>query len=273
MTPEFINIDDYVVSGDGYTATSYTHKDGKTMIKLYEPFISDEKCIHELMVAKHVKELGIDSPTAFRYITDGKRKGVEFELLKDKRSFARAISQEPEKLEEYSRSFARMCRELHNTECDTTFFHDVNEEDRKIIESNRIFSDQVKKNALKFIDSIPPKTTCLHMDMHIGNALMIGDRKVWIDLETFKYGNPIFDLGMMAMIATSDPAIVERLYHVSYEEFGRIYRFFIDEYFEGNISSETLQLIEYSKALQSIRILSFDNPNPLLIKTVNEIFA
>ena len=33
--PEPISLDDYEVSGDGYTAISYNHKDGKRMMKLY----------------------------------------------------------------------------------------------------------------------------------------------------------------------------------------------------------------------------------------------
>jgi len=34
---EKINLDDYIRSGEGGTAVSYTHKDGKTMAKLYNP--------------------------------------------------------------------------------------------------------------------------------------------------------------------------------------------------------------------------------------------
>ena len=49
----------------------------------------------ELLTARTVYELGIPSPEPFRMITDGERSGAEYELIKNKRSYTRIISQEP----------------------------------------------------------------------------------------------------------------------------------------------------------------------------------
>ena len=46
--------------------------------------------------------------------------GAEYELIKNKRSYTRIISQEPERLEEISFKFASMAKELHTKQADPT---------------------------------------------------------------------------------------------------------------------------------------------------------
>ena len=49
--PERIDMGDYEESGDGFTAISYNHKNGKTMMKLYAPFVPISEPHRELEVA------------------------------------------------------------------------------------------------------------------------------------------------------------------------------------------------------------------------------
>ena len=89
--PEWIDMADYVESGDGYTATSYNHKDGRRMMKLYAAYMPVSEPERELRMAWAIMDLGVKIPKAYRMVTDGKRVGVEFERIPDKRSYARAI--------------------------------------------------------------------------------------------------------------------------------------------------------------------------------------
>ena len=108
-----INLDDYIQTGEGGTALTYTRKDGLSLAKLYQSNFEADRAKAEFLTARTVFQLGIPSPEPYRLVTDGQRNGAEYELIKHKRSYTRIISQEPERLEEISLKFARMARELH----------------------------------------------------------------------------------------------------------------------------------------------------------------
>ena len=119
-TVQTINLSDYTQTGEGGTALTYTHKDGRSLAKLYKPGFEADRAKAEFLTARAVYDLGIPSPKPYRLITDGESSGAEYELIKNKRSYTRIISQEPERLEEISLKFAQMARDLHNTQADTT---------------------------------------------------------------------------------------------------------------------------------------------------------
>ena len=86
-----------------------------------------EQAEREFLTARAVFEMGIPTPEPYQLVTDGQRRGVEYEVIRNKRSFTRIISQEPERLEEISLVFARMARELHATKADTSRFSSIKE--------------------------------------------------------------------------------------------------------------------------------------------------
>ena len=230
--PELIDMADYEESGDGFTAISYNHKDGKRMMKLYADFIPLENAERELQVSWSIRRMGIKIPEAYRLVTDGKRFGVEFQRITGKRSFARAISQEPDKLEYYSRLFARECKTLHSKPCDTKAFESVSEFFRGAVRDSKFFDDGQKEKMLAFIDTVPEAVTCLHGDMHIGNILTTGDEIYWIDLSDFRYGNPMYDFGMLYFVAKcQDDEMCDRLFHLNAAQMSEVWYYIIDEYF------------------------------------------
>ena len=97
-----INLDDYIQTGEGGTAITYTKKDGLSLAKLYKPGFEADRFKDEFLTARTVFELGIPSPKPYRMITDGERSGAEYELIKNKRSYTRIISQEPKQLSDYA---------------------------------------------------------------------------------------------------------------------------------------------------------------------------
>ena len=81
-----INLNDYIQTGEGGTALTYTRKDGLSLAKLYKPGFEADRAKAEFLTARTVFELGIPSP---------------------------------ERLEEISLKFARIARELHAKEADS----------------------------------------------------------------------------------------------------------------------------------------------------------
>ena len=238
--PELIDMNDYEESGDGFTAISYNHKGGGRMMKLYSEFVPTTEPLRELRASKAISQLGLNIPKALRLVTDGKRVGVEFERIGGKRSFARAISQEPEKLEDYTREFARMCKKLHATPCNTSVFVPADNRFLKAVNKSKSFTDEEKGRIVDFIMSVPRTTNCIHGDMHTGNALMAGGEEYWIDLSDFGYGNPLYDLGMLYFVSycCGDDDMAMRLFHVNVEKMHQVWYYFVDEYFGKEKSQE-----------------------------------
>jgi len=231
--PELIDMADYVESGDGYTAISYNHKDGRRMMKLYAEYIPIFVPEQELAMSRAIMDLGIRIPKAYRLVTDGKRVGVEFERIAGKRSYARAISEEPEKLDDYLRSFAAACHKLHATPCNTKVFPSVKDHFNAAIDASKDLDPAQKARCHAFVAAAPDATTCLHGDMHIGNIITSGGEDYWIDLADFRYGHPYFDMGMLYFVAISNPKddVAMRLFHVPHAVMVKVWEAFVRYYF------------------------------------------
>lgn len=242
--PELIDMNDYEVSGDGMTAISYFDKSGTKMIKLYEPYIPKESVVGELYMSWNIMNLGLNIPKAYRLVTDGKRIGVEFERIRNKKSYSRLISENLDKMEEYSREFARMTKELHSVKCDTSKFRPAEERFIKAIGKSEKFTPEEKKKVMDFIESIPKTDTCFHGDLHIGNAITNGTKQWWIDLADFGYGSQLLDLGMFFFVSHWAPEpITIKLYHINNAQILEAWKYFCKEYFGEDCNFEELDRI------------------------------
>ena len=61
-TVQTINLSDYTQTGEGGTALTYTHKDGRSLAKLYKPGFEADRAKAEFLTARAVYDLGIPSP-------------------------------------------------------------------------------------------------------------------------------------------------------------------------------------------------------------------
>ena len=228
---ETIHLEDYFQSGEGGTAVSYTHKIRPSLAKLYNPGFEAERAVEEFLTARTVFEMGIPTPEPYRLVTDGVRYGAEYELVPGKRSFTRIISQEPERLEEMSRTFAREAKALHATPADTTRLRSYKQAMKRFYEEKDLVPADFKRRALAFLESVPESPTCLHGDLHIGNIITDGKRTLWIDVGEFSYGVPEWDLGILwTMTHNMDKARAENLFHVSPETMKAHWEFFLPAY-------------------------------------------
>lgn len=274
LEPRPIDMADYEQSGDGYTAVTYDHRDGHTMIKLYNDFMPSDAPLRELKLARAVVRMGIPTPMAGRLVTDGKRIGAEFERIAPKLSFARAIGQQPDRLEEYAHRFAAHCRQLHHTECSCAQFSSAAEAAIRAIEACPHFSDVEKQRMFAFVNAVPEATTCLHGDMHIGNIITNGERDYWIDLGDFGWGNPLFDLGMFYMAARCNPdELTQHLYHISNDQMRQVWDIFVRDYF-GTDDHEEIEAREREirpfAALRMIYYGTIDQMRPPMLAFIRE---
>ncbi|MBQ7254018.1 MAG: hypothetical protein IJS30_05025 [Bacteroidales bacterium] len=118
-----------------------------------------ESAEREFLVSKTVYEMGIPTPEPIRLVTDGTSFGAEYELIQDKRSFTRIISEEPEQLEPPSLRFATLARELHQSQADTTRLPSMKELVKSHIVRNQDIPEDVREKALLFLESVPATAT------------------------------------------------------------------------------------------------------------------
>ena len=192
---ESINLDEYRQSGEGGTAITYKHNSRNSLAKLYKSGFEADMAIEEFKVAQAVYDLGIPTPKPYRLVTDGERFGAEYEFISGKRSFARILSQEPEKMPELVEAFAKAALELHATAADTNRIPAIREVLHAFYLSSDTVTSEYRKRALAFLDKIQEPSTCVHGDFHIGNIITDGNHTLWIDIGQFGYGAPEWDLG------------------------------------------------------------------------------
>lgn len=273
---EILDLSEYEQSGAGFTSLTYNHKDGKRMVKFYSDFIPSTLPPRELKVSAAIQEMGLRIPKAYRLVTDGSRLGVEFERISPKRSYARSIADEPERLEEFAVEFSKMVKELHQTPCNTEVFSDAKLFFREVVGKTTHFKETQKAKMLAFIDSVPDATTCLHGDLHVGNLITNGKENYWIDLADFRYGNPLFDMGMMHFTCNCCPdSMTFELYHFHNEEMERVWRIFVREYFGANNDEDLKKVNEMTAPFAALMIVHFSNRGnifPFMKDFVNAVF-
>lgn len=228
-----ITLDDYVLSGGGFNGESYDHKsDPSTMLKLYFPG-KIQQPLDEMMLARKVYDLGIPSPKPGDYVvTEDGRYGIRFHRILGKKSYSRATGDDPANVEKYAVEFAQMCKLLHSTHVDVTQFENVKDRYMRLLEQNPFFSASEKDKLGKFIADVPDEDTAIHGDLQFSNAIFAGDKKYFIDLGDFCYGNHMFDVGMVYLCCCLDGEdFIRETFHMSKALAGEFWEYFAPEYF------------------------------------------
>lgn len=190
-----VDINHWEKFGGGYAAVSLNSRDGDAMLKLYEPAYSVDEVYDEQRMSSLLVRLGLDVPLVGGVVNSEERYGVAFERIKNKKSFARACSENPERIREYAEKFADMAKVLHSTKCDTTKFVSMNSVKIAQVERTEGYTAEEKEKIIGFINSIEEVPYCVHGDFHHGNVLIADDMEVFIDLGEFAYGDPRYDIG------------------------------------------------------------------------------
>ena len=211
-----ISLDDYVLFGGGFNGESYDHKtDPTVMLKLYYPG-KIQQPLDEMMLARKVYAMGIPTPEPGEYVvTEDGRYGIRFRRIPGKISFSRATGDHPENVQQYAEEFAEMCLQLHATHVDTTQFESVKDRYHRLLSENPFFSTDEKDKLNRFISDVPDSDTAIHGDLQYSNAILAGEKRYFIDLCDFCYGNPLFDLGMVYLSCNlSDASFIKETFHM-----------------------------------------------------------
>lgn len=238
-----VNLEEYIRVGGGRWGESFNHRENPDiMMKLYAPQ-QKQMALDEYDRAQKVYGLGIPTPEPGEIVEapDG-RLGMVFRRIPDKKSFARAIGENPEEAENLAARFASMCKELHATSVPEGMFPSVREKYRDIVKDFPFLPSDVKDGIIRFIYSMPDSHTALHGDLHFGNVIFSGDKAWFIDLGEFGYGYPMFDFGMamMAMKCMREE-IMKDMFHTDKPTAIRFWQAFLQAYFGKDCRVDALE--------------------------------
>ncbi len=238
-----INMDDYVLSGGGANGESYDHRDDPSvMLKLYFPG-KIQQPLDEMLLARKVYDLGIPTPEPGEYVvTPDGRYGIRFHRILGKKSYARAVADNPEKIQQYAGEFAQCCTELHRIHVDTNEFENVKERYYRLLEENPFFTPAQKDRLGRFISDAPDTDTAIHGDLQFGNVIFVGDQRYFIDLGDFCYGYKLFDTGMVYLCCClSKEEFIQEAFHMPKPTAIKFWQCFAHAYFGAD---RTLRDIE-----------------------------
>ena len=233
MNPLQISLSDYILSGGGANGESYDHKnDPSLMLKLYFPG-KIQQPLDEMKLARKVYELGIPTPEPGDYVvTEDGRYGIRFKRIAGKKSYSRATADEPEKVEQFAAEFAQMCLQLHSTHIDTKAFESVKERYYHLLSDNPFFTNAEKDKLGRFIADTPDEDTAIHGDLQYSNAIFTGDKRYFIDLGDFCWGNHLFDVAMVYLCCClSGEDFILETFHMPKTLSTRFWQEFVPVYF------------------------------------------
>lgn len=230
-----IDLNDWIESGRGGRGTSFFHKDDPDYMLKFDNLLTDPSSMEEELSAAFVAySLGVSTPEPGEVVTDGKRYGLTFRRIPDKVSYARAIDDNPERLEELAKEFAVQTCKLHAIDADTTRMRNIKDIYRSLISRNTLHGPAIISHALELLDSLPEDRTCVHGDLHFGNIILSHGKSYFIDMGNFSYGCPLFDHAMLKSVcqaATTDPDFFKELFHFEPKLADRFWTLFIKEYY------------------------------------------
>ncbi len=260
-----ISLDDYVLTGGGANGESYDHKsDPSIMLKLYFPG-KIQQPLDEMMLARKVYAAGIPTPEPGDYVvTDDGRYGIRFKRIMGKTSYSRATGDHPEKVQQYAEEFAQMCLQLHATPVDTTQFENVKDRYFRLLAENPFFTAEEKEKLHQFIANVPDENTAIHGDLQYSNAIFVGDKRYFIDLGDFCYGNHLFDIGMVYLCCKlSEEDFIRKTFHMDKATAIKFWECFAPVYFGKDRSLEDIEREVLPFASLKTLIVERDTKRPM----------
>lgn len=261
MEARNIDLGEWTLSGGGAQGESYNHNTNPNLLlKLFGENIDRDTIINELSLTQTVYENGVPCPLPGELVSYGNRLGIIFQRIQNKKSFCRAIADDPTCLPNMARRLAKMTRELHSKKSTdpripsvVDFFTDMLDSIPRIQGSMRAEMEK----ALEFARQNDTHTL-LHGDFHYGNVITDGKNDYFIDLGAFSYGNPLFDISMLYFTAffADEKTRVEN-FHITGEQTREFWKYFKPAYFGPDAKSDA-DLCHDMKPYFLIRTLFFE---------------
>ena len=273
-----ISLKDYEPSGAGVLGESYISRSNPNiLLKLYSRE-REQLGLDEYDRACKVFRLGVSCPAPGELVrTEDGLLGIQFHRIIGKKSYARALSEHPERLEEYAVRFADECKRLHSIRPEPGLFPTAKEQCLMHIRHDEFLSDDEKAGLERYVSTLPDADTALHGDLHYGNIIFTDDgQQYFIDLGDFCTGSPLFDLAIVyRQTCRMSEEFIKENYHIDAATARAFWHAFVPRYFgpDANIEEVNAMLEPYN-VLRSLSLeQSLGQYRPVIRPALREMIA
>ena len=220
--------------GQGGNGTTYENPSQPDLIlKVDKKQINTLEFVkHEFDVSKAVANLGLPTPKMHEIVRVGELYATISDRIKDKKSLSRICHDEPQRIEEMAKLMCRNGKILFSTQCNTDFFPSRKEQLMRALDKAQFISRKNRRILKDFAQTIQDIKTCSHGDFNMGNLVLSGDQPVWIDLDRFGYGDPMFDIGHLYQICNVYAPMkqVQEIFHMTEQQLNLFWDAFAKAY-------------------------------------------
>lgn len=272
-----ININDWEQFGGGVQGDSFFSKTDPTVVlKLYSENISRHYVEHEFDFSQAVTDAGIKSPEAIEMVSCGKRWGIVFRRIQNKKSFSRLAGESPQSIKLLANRLASMAKELHSKPSEGTPFPGAVQFFKRILEENTLINDDMRAKMEKALAEVgaEDRNTLLHGDFHFGNAITDGQEDYFIDLGNLSYGNPNFDISMFYLVTHyGTEEVLQYNFHMNLSQAIEFWNEFKTAYYGKDVPDEELMPDLRNYLLLRTLWIQRDTGNAPFCRLLMELFA
>ncbi|MCQ2609652.1 MAG: hypothetical protein MJ151_02515 [Lachnospiraceae bacterium] len=217
---EKIDLENWVLFSDRSNSKNYHSKDMKWLLKTSSDKVQFklEDLLDEKETAATALSFGLPTPMVkdVAILRDGKY-GRIYEYIKDKKSIARAISEDIDNIDFYMEKFVKLEDKIHSIKSDGIKYKSIEERIKEGLEGFDIYTDEEKKILYRYMDTIEKKDTFLHVDCQTGNVITSSKGEYAIDIGLLSYGNPIYDSAIYYLFSKMyvDEVKADKFFHVN----------------------------------------------------------
>lgn len=233
--------------------------DGDNVVKVYNDPDAFDDIQNEREVARLALVLGVPTAISYDIVRVGDGYGSVFEML-DASSFAKILTEQPDKFEWCLDEFTDMLRIIHGTEVPDGKLPDIRElmTKRAGLVAGVLPEDKGAK-LVKLFEDIPYDNHMIHGDYHSKNLELTGDEVLLIDMDTLSVGDPIFELGFIynAFVGfyDTDHDAVKDFQGYDYETSLRFWKEFLPKYLETNDEKRISQVEDRARIVGYTRLI------------------
>ena len=220
---------------------------------------------------------GIPTIMPFSVVKTDRGYGQVFELLNTD-TIARAIHQNKDKREYYSRKIAELSLLLASTHFEEGQLENRNDMLREeLLDSNDFLEKADIDYLLTCIAAVPDRDTAVHGDFHAKNIMLLEDKPILIDMDDFSAGHPLWDVACIYRIyqcfvhldlntakdifslpdGVAYPDFYEEKIQLDFEESQALWDQFLKIYFADYTENEVEQFMEVTEFYSDFMVIRF----------------
>jgi len=125
-----------------------------------------------------------------------------------------------------------------------------------MLAENPFFTPEEKRRTEKFILDAPEADTAIHGDLQYSNGLMSDSGEYFIDLGSFAWGHPYFDIGQVMLSCCLSPDdFIRTVFHMEPPTAREFWKYFVKGYFGDDVSvKEVTEMITPYSGLMTLLI-------------------